>query len=103
MANPTFQTISCISLNRENTYDLCIFVNYADKADDILQLKKSHEDTVFGGHLLKEKIRICVVIKDVSNPDDMEVKVISFILPVKLFVTQCISRPIDYNNINIHL
>ena len=41
----------------------------------MLLLKKVHgEETVFQGHLFNEKTSVCVVIKNASNPDDMEVK-----------------------------
>ena len=41
----------------------------------MLLLKKVHgEETVFQGHLFNEKTSVCVVIKNASNPDDMEVR-----------------------------
>ena len=83
MANPTFKRISCDSVNGPNNYDLCLFVDYSDKSDDILLLNKVYGETIFEGHMYKEETSVCIVLKDDSDPDDMEVKVISLTLLIK--------------------
>ena len=76
IANPTFQKINCQFVPEYSSFDLCLYVDYPDKADDMLLLKKVNgEETVFEGHLFKEKTSVCVVIQDATNPDDIEVKI----------------------------
>ena len=101
MATPTFQRIDCNSLNRGRRFNLCLFVDYSDKADDVLLLRQTSGDTIFEGRLLKENTRVCAIINDASEPDNMEVRAISFILRIELIIAH--SKSIYYNDFNIHL
>ena len=82
-SNPTFQKISCDFVPDNDNYDLCLYVSFPDQADDMLLLNKVHdEDTVFQGTLFSEGTRVCIIMEDASNPDDIEVKTFLFILVV---------------------
>ena len=71
--NPTFQTFDCGKLTIGNEYDLCIFVDFADRSDDVLLLNKDHgEETVFTGTLMKEKTAVSVIFED---DDEIEVRI----------------------------
>ena len=74
---PKFKTIDCSKvkgITAPKGYDLCLEVDYEDKQDDVMLLKKvKKEDTVFEGHLLKEGNRVAVTIQDASDMDDIEV------------------------------
>ena len=51
---------------------------YDDGAEDELKLNKFRgEKTVYEGHLEKEGARVTVVNPHASDPDDMEVKMVS--------------------------
>ena len=71
--NPTFQAFDCEKLTLEGKYDLCIFVDFADRSDDVLLLNKDHgEETVFIGTLMKEKSAVTVIFE---NGDEIEVRI----------------------------
>ena len=54
-----------------------------DNETDILLLNKvQNEDTVFEGHLQTEGSSVAVTIEDTSNPDDIEVILITSCLPL---------------------
>ena len=54
-------------------------MSFPDQSDDMLLLNKVHkEDTVFQGSLYNEGSRVCVVIEDPSNPDNIVVKNLIF-------------------------
>ena len=70
--NPTFQAFDCAKLKFGSEYDLCIFVDFADRSDDVLLLNKDHgEETVFIGTLMKEKTVVSVIFED---DDEIEVR-----------------------------
>ena len=49
-------------------------MSFPDQTDDWMLLHKVHgEETVFKGSLYNEGTRVCVVVEDASNPDDIEV------------------------------
>ena len=71
--NPTFQAFDCGKLTFGGEYDLCIFVDFTDRSDDVLLLNKDHgEETVFVGTLMKEKTAVSVIFED---DDEIEVRI----------------------------
>ena len=71
--NPKFQAFECGKLTIGSEYDLCIFVDFADRSDDVLLLNKDHgEETVFVGKLMKEKTAVSVIFED---DDEIEVRI----------------------------
>ena len=78
--NPTFQAFDCGKLKFGGEYDLCIFVDFADRSDDVLLLNKDHgEETVFIGTLMKEKTVVSVIFED---EDEIEVRIKDNLCPM---------------------
>ena len=63
-------------VDNHHGYDMCIKTKYKDVTkNDIMVLRKvEDEQTIFEGTLLKEKIRVSVLIDNASFPDEMEVR-----------------------------
>ena len=70
MGDPTFRTIPCETLNGGDNHDLCIYVDFTDRSDDVLLLNGG--DDVFVGKLLKEGTSVTVVFE---SEDEIEVKI----------------------------
>ena len=80
MGDPTFKTIPCETLDEGKKYDLCIFVDFTDRSDDVLVLNGG--DGIFVGKLLKEGTSVSVVF---DSEDEIEVKIV-FIFILSEFI-----------------
>ena len=80
MGDSTFKTIPCETLDEGKKYDLCIFVDFTDRSDDVLVL--NGDDQIFVGKLLKEGTSVSVVF---DSEDEIEVKIV-FIFILSKFI-----------------
>ena len=78
-STPAFSKIQCSgnwTTENGDKYDLCLEVDYeANKQNDVALLSQMNGlDTVYWGHLLKERTNVAVTIENPSDRDELVVK-----------------------------